>query len=100
MPKRVQVDEVTPGSKSGSKTQRVTVTLPEEIATGLVRESLDRGTTVSGLVRQAVAEYFARRDPEGLPGFVGMADHPDPTLSERVEEIIAQDALAEDRHTG
>jgi len=75
----------------GGKTQRVTVTLPAPVAETLVREAEDGGRTVSALVREAVIEYFTHREPEGLPEFVGMADHPDETLSERVEDIIGDD---------
>jgi len=85
-------------SSSGGKTQRVTVTVPAPLAEQLVRESIDQSSTVSAVVREAVTEYFARREPEGLPGFVGLAEHPDETLSERVEEIIAEDVRrGEDR---
>ena len=91
MPRWIQVGEVTFGAKGQGKTQRVTVTLPEDMAETLLRESTERQTTVSGVVREAVAEYFANREPEGLPEFVGMLEGEDPTLSERVEEIIAND---------
>ncbi len=95
MPKWIQVGDVSFGSKDGPTTTRITVTLPTPLADELAREAFDRrkGASVSGIVREAVTEYFAHRQDEGLPGFVGMIDAPDidPTTSERVEEIIAED---------
>lgn len=94
MSRRIQVGGVDPGSKAGGETQRITVTLPARLSEELVRESVDRTTTVSAVVREAIAEYFARRGPEGLPEFVGMAEHPDTLLSERFEDLIAEDFSA------
>ncbi len=80
-------------------TRRVTVTLPAHLVSLLHRESAQLESTVSGIVRDAVAEYFAERRTTELPEFVGMAEHPDDTLSERIEEIIERDFRA-DRSTG
>ena len=91
MPRRIQAGEAGVGSKVGPQTQRVTITLPAALAQELVEESVERNTTASAVVREAVTEYFARRQPEGLPEFVGMVEGDDPTLSERVEEILAQE---------
>ena len=98
--KWIQVGEITFGSKGSGKTQRITVTLPDAIAAELVRESTDRQTTVSALVREAVTEYFADREAGGLPEFVGMGEHPDPDLSERVEEIMREDFASGDPDRG
>jgi len=86
----LQVGEVSFGRRSAGKTQRITITLPQELADELLGESTARTTTVSAVVREAVAEYFARRQPEGLPEFVGMVEGVDPADSERIEEILAE----------
>lgn len=90
MGRQVHVEEAGE-STFGAVTQRVTVTMPAQLSEELARESADRRTTVSAVVREAVVEYFARRVPEGLPEFVGMAEHPDTELSEHVEDAIAAD---------
>lgn len=90
MPRWIQVGEVSFGGRAEGKSQRITVTLPSDIADELMRESVDRTTTVSAVVREAVTAYFAQGSSEVLPDFVGMVDGDDPTASERIEEIIGE----------
>jgi metal-responsive CopG/Arc/MetJ family transcriptional regulator len=93
---RIHEEEGSPDSREpGGRTQRVTVSLPAELVDLLHRESDRSHSTVSGVVREAVGEYFTDRTPTDLPGFVGMVEHPDTCLSERVEELIEEDFRAE-----
>jgi len=56
--------------------QRITVTLPDELAQELVRESEIGRRPSPRLVRKR--RLLAKREPEGVPEFVGMVEDDDP----------------------
>ena len=78
--------------------KRTTIFADEDLLLGLKDLAKHRGTTVSEIVRDALEQYLAQNRPwRGLPSFAGMGDSGRSDISERAEEILAEDI---DRQSG
>jgi len=72
--------------------KRTTISLPDELATVVQREARRRRLSVSEVVRQALESQFGLVDgqPRRLP-FVALGRSGQTDVSERVEEILAEE---------
>jgi len=72
--------------------KRITISLPDELATVLQREARRRRVSVSEVVRKALGSHFGLVDdrPRHLP-FVGIGRSGQPDIAERIEEILAEE---------
>lgn len=69
--------------------QQTTVYLPEELKQRLKAAAQQDGRTEASIVREALEEALSRRDVRpALPLF--QDDWGDPTLAERVDELLAE----------
>jgi hypothetical protein len=70
--------------------KRTTVSLPDDMAKALEREARRRGTSVSAVAREALAERLHLRagEPRELP-FVGLGRSGMRDTARRAEEILA-----------
>lgn len=72
--------------------KRITITLPEELAGQLVRESRRRRESVSALVREAVAErYGAPTEGRRRLPFTGLGRSGRGDTARRAEEILEKE---------
>jgi hypothetical protein len=71
--------------------KRTSISLPDEMANALDREARRRGTSVSAVAREALAEWLRLRtgDPHDLP-FVGLGRSGKRETARRAEGILAR----------
>jgi Arc/MetJ-type ribon-helix-helix transcriptional regulator len=72
--------------------KRTSISLPDEMANALEREARRRGTSVSAVAREALAERLHLRAGEArdLP-FVGLGRSGERDTARRAEEILARE---------
>lgn len=72
--------------------KRITISLPDELATAVQREARRQRVSVSEVARQALAEHLGIDGPERrrLP-FAALGRSGQPDIAERMEEILAQE---------
>jgi predicted transcriptional regulator len=70
---------------------RTTIKLPDELDARLRHEAERRGMTISEMTREAIEAYLGGRRPRRklLAAGVGASGHDD--ISERIEEILANE---------
>ena len=73
-----------------SGSERTTITLPTELARRLRTQARAHERSVSAIVREALEAYLGGQPPPDLPSFAGAGASGMPDLSERVEELLAE----------
>ena len=72
--------------------KRTTIQAEEKLLLELENLAYRRGTTMSQMVREAIAEYVvSHREETKLPSFFGIGASGRSDVSERAEEILAED---------
>ena len=71
--------------------KRTTISLPDELATVLQREARRRHLPVSEIVRRALEAQFGLADGRRRLPFVALGRSGQADVSERVEEILAEE---------
>ncbi|MGH7869763.1 MAG: ribbon-helix-helix domain-containing protein [Candidatus Dormibacteraceae bacterium] len=71
--------------------QRITMSLPDDLATSLRRKARQSGLSVSGLIQQALRPQFAPRDtPRSLP-IAGLGRSGFSTTAQTMEELLKEE---------
>ncbi len=73
--------------------RRTTVTLPDLLVERLQREADRRRMSLSHVVRETLEARFGQEGARVLP-FVGLVASGDPTLADRLDEILAAEWAA------
>jgi plasmid stability protein len=69
--------------------ERVSVTLPRELADALRGRARASGRSVAAVVRDAIASYLGDATPAAPPTFLGTGSSGRRDISERGEELIS-----------
>lgn len=70
--------------------QRTTISLPDDLTEALQREARRRGSSVSAIAREAIADRLSMDKARPLPfAALGRSGHAD--TAERAEEILAKE---------
>lgn len=80
--------------------KRLTVTLPDEIATRLDEEHRRRAVPASAIIREAVEHYLGSSETSEPLGIIGLGASGEHDVSERIEEILLNEwtaSIAADR---
>jgi Arc/MetJ-type ribon-helix-helix transcriptional regulator len=70
--------------------RRTTVSLPDELAAALEREAHRQRTSVSDVVREALAAHFHFEQPRKLP-FAGIGRSGKRSTAQDAEQVLADD---------
>jgi hypothetical protein len=69
--------------------KRTTIFVPEAMERDLQLYAMREGRATASIVREAIAEYMAHRQPAGrLPSFTGAFDSGRSDIAERHEELL------------
>lgn len=72
---------------------KTTVYLPENLKRDLERIAAQRSSSEAEVIREALAKFVDER-PRRKPS-MGLFSSGDPTLAERVDEVLAEDGFGE-----
>lgn len=70
--------------------RRTSITLPDDVEDRLRREARRRGASIAEVVREAIAAYLPT-PPERRLSFTAVGESGEDDLSERVDEIVAEE---------
>lgn len=73
-----------------ARSERITASLPTELARRLRAEAREQERSVAAVVREALETYLAGRPAPELPSFAGVGNSGIRDLSERDEELLAR----------
>lgn len=74
--------------------QRITISLPDELASAVKRESRRRGCSVSALAREAMGEHLHLVVEPGQRrkvGFAAIGKSGRPAVTERIDEVLERE---------
>lgn len=76
-------------SNTRSNTERTSITLPRSLSQRLRLEAQGTGRTFSGIIQEALRNYFEQQGSPHLPSFTGIGDSGTADTSQQAEEILA-----------